>query len=86
MKREVEAIHIRLKSGKNLQPGNLDLDKNHLVVVPLFGEFFAVLTDLYYHGKVSNALIRIIHSSDFVILDTEPGVEPEDPDVEPENR
>lgn len=79
MKEKSKVIHVRLKSGQSIQPGNLDLDKNHLVVVPLFGEFFAIYSDVHYHGKVSNSLIRIIHRDHFVILGAEPDVEPINP-------
>ena len=71
MKENVNVIHVRLKSGKSIQPGNLDIDPSHFVVIPLFGDFFAVYSDFHYVGTTDNVLLSIIHKSNFIIIEKE---------------
>jgi len=63
-KKKVKMIHVRVKSGSFLKPGNSDIDPKHFCVVEFNEDYYAIWKDMYPDDADQKKLIRLVRRVD----------------------
>jgi len=61
-------LYVRLKSNFVISPGNMDVDKNSICVVPFTDGMYALACDLYPGSGKKKEPIRIVPADQVVLL------------------